>query len=161
MANCVFAGTFDPVTTGHKSIIDKCCLEYDVVFVVVGENPNKLCLFTREQRVELLKKCFTANPKVKVLAYFDLKDDYADFLKNQAVTDYVRGIRNDNDLKFEKQYEIKNQEIYPFITTKYIECDQDFKSVSSTLVKEQIKKEDYSNLPRECVELVKQFLQKN
>lgn len=161
MANCVFAGTFDPVTKGHKSIIDKCCLKYDMVFVVVGENPNKLCLFTREERVKLLEKCFINNPKVKVLAYFDLKDGYADFLKKQSVTDYVRGIRNDKDLKFEKQYEEKNKKIYPFITTKYIECDDIFKSISSTLVKEQIKKEDYENLPQECVELVKQFLQKN
>lgn len=161
MANCVFAGTFDPVTTGHKSIIEKCCLEYDKVFVVVGENPNKLCLFTREQRVKLLEKCFENNPKVKVLTYHDLKDDYTQFLKNQGVTDYVRGIRNDKDLKFEKQYEEKNQEIYPFITTKYIECDDVYKSVSSTMVKEQIKNKDYINLPFECVELVKKFLQNN
>ena len=160
MANCVFAGTFDPVTKGHVSIIDKCCLKYDIVFVVVGENPNKQCFFTREERVELLKKCFTTNPKVKVLAYFDLKEDYANFLKTQGVTDYVRGIRNDEDLKFEKQYEEKNKKIYPFITTKYMECDDIYKSVSSTIVKEQIKNKDYENLPFECVELVKQFLQK-
>ncbi len=160
MANCVFAGTFDPVTKGHVSIINKCCLKYDMVLVVVGENPNKQCLFTREERVKLLKKCFENNAKVKVIAYYELKENYADFLKKQGVTDYVRGIRNDEDLKFEKQYEEKNQEIYPFITTKYIECDDIFKSVSSTIVKEQIKKEDYKNLPHECVELVKQFLQK-
>ena len=45
MKNCVFAGTFDPFTNGHKKITEICKRLFDKVYVVVGENPDKSPFF--------------------------------------------------------------------------------------------------------------------
>ncbi|MBR2870565.1 MAG: 16S rRNA (guanine(966)-N(2))-methyltransferase RsmD [Clostridia bacterium] len=156
---CVFAGTFDPVTIGHVDIIEKCEKKFDKVYVVIGQNPQKKSLFTQSQREDLLKLCFKNNKKVEVLCYSALKENYAEYLKKQGVTVYVRGIRNEIDLEYEKKSEQVNKSLYPFITTEYIECENQFKGVSSTLVKEQILKGDYSNIPNSITQKIKEFLQ--
>ena len=46
MKTCVFAGTFDPITNGHKFVIDKCLEMFDKVFVAVGVNVDKKPMFS-------------------------------------------------------------------------------------------------------------------
>ena len=46
MKNCVFAGTFDPPTLGHKDIVMKSLELFDEVIVAILINPNKKPLFT-------------------------------------------------------------------------------------------------------------------
>ena len=38
---CVFAGTFDPPTLGHKAVIEDCLKIFDEVVVAVLTNPQK------------------------------------------------------------------------------------------------------------------------
>ena len=45
MKKCVFAGTFDPPTLGHKDIVMKCLELFDEVIVAILINPNKRPLF--------------------------------------------------------------------------------------------------------------------
>jgi pantetheine-phosphate adenylyltransferase len=156
---CVFAGSFDPVTIGHQEIIQKCADKFQKVFVVIGQNPKKECLFTENERQQLLQLCFKDNPKIKVIKYSDFGESYGDFLKDQGVTVYVRGIRNQLDLDFEKQNEQINNRLYPFITTEYVWCSDSVKEVSSTLVKKAILKGDFSNVPSAVIEKTKEFLQ--
>lgn len=139
MKTCVFAGTFDPITLGHENIIEKCLGSFDKVLLVIGQNPNKTTCFTESQRLEMIKSVYLDNPKVEVVLYSNHKDDYKNFLLSQNATVYVRGIRDQKDLEFEKQMEEKNKTIYPFITTEYVYCDTDFLGVSSTRVRELIK----------------------
>ena len=51
---CVFAGTFDPPTLGHKALIDECLKLFDEVVVAMLVNPQKQPYFTIEQRKEML-----------------------------------------------------------------------------------------------------------
>ena len=43
---CVFAGTFDPPTLGHKALIEDCLRLFDEVAVAVMVNPDKRPFFT-------------------------------------------------------------------------------------------------------------------
>jgi pantetheine-phosphate adenylyltransferase len=156
--NCVFAGTFDPFTVGHKQIVQTCLQKYDKVFIVIGENPQKTCVMTLQQRQRAILSCFENNQRVIVLPYSDIKNNYADYLKSQGVTVYVRGIRNQQDLEFEKQMEQKNKVLYPFITTEYLFAQKQFEGVSSSLVKQKLLSGENALkfIPKECVEQVKQ-----
>lgn len=163
MKTCVFAGTFDPITLGHENIINKCLDRFDRVILVIGQNPKKSTLFTEWQRLEMLKSVYGDNSKVEIVLFSDHKDDYADFLKSKNATVYVRGIRNEQDLAFEKQMQQKNQIEYPFITTEFIDCDKAFCEISSTKVR-QITEKDGSYekyLSLKVLDLVKRFLVKN
>ena len=160
MKTCVFAGTFDPVTLGHKNVIDKCLDRFERVILVIGQNPKKSTLFTEGQRLEMLKSVYGDNPKVEIALYSGHKDDYADFLKSKNATVYVRGIRNEQDLAFEKQMQQKNQVQYPFITTEFIHCDKDFCEISSTKVRQLVKDGNDCNayLCPQVALLAKQYL---
>ena len=161
MKTCVFAGTFDPITIGHYFIIDKCSKQYEKVLVVIGQNPKKQCLLNEEQRLALVKKAFGDHINVQVYLYSTYKERYADFLKENNATVYVRGIRDQKDFEFEKQMEQKNKEIYPFITTEYIWCDE-YKEVSSSLVKQNVLegKEYISLIPEKARQLFAEYLDK-
>lgn len=162
MKTCVFAGTFDPVTTGHKNIIDKCLALYDKVMLVVGRNPQKSCLLSEHDRVKLLNLLYDGNDCVEVVLYSDYQENYVEFLKSKNACFYVRGIRNDIDLEFEKAMEEKNKKIYPFIKTEYVNCDKEYKNVSSTLVKRAIQdgKEFLQFIPKACQKALLEMLNK-
>ena len=162
MKTCVFAGTFDPVTTGHKNIIDKCLELFDKVLLVVGRNPQKSCLLSESDRIKLLKLLYGDNDRVEVVLYSDYQDNYTEFLQSKNACVYARGIRNDIDLEFEKAMEEKNKKLYPFIKTEYINCDKEYKNVSSTLVKSAIKdgKEFLQYIPKACHQALLQALKK-
>ena len=139
MAKCVFAGTFDPITKGHESIIKSCLSKYDSVLVVIGKNDKKTCYFTEEERYNFAVKTFEKYSNVTVIKYSDYGEKYFDFVKEKGYTVYVRGIRNDKDLQYEKEMEEKNKVLYPFFTTEYIQADEKVINVSSTAVRELIK----------------------
>ena len=59
MRRCVFAGTFDPPTLGHKDIVLKCLELFDEVIVAILINPNKKPLFGEEERLAMLTQLRT------------------------------------------------------------------------------------------------------
>lgn len=137
---CVFAGTFDPITKGHEQIINKCAENFDKVYVVLGENSKKTAYFTEQERFELLKSTFNDNNKIEVIKYSDYGEKYFNFLKEQNVNFYVRGIRDEKDKIYEQKAIEQNQKIYPFIKTVFIYADEPYVNYSSTDVREKIKR---------------------
>lgn len=140
--NCVFAGTFDPVTKGHENIIKKCLERFNLVIVAIGENKDKTPFFTLEERKRMLNAAFGENRRVIIAAYADYKEGYAEFLKRNGVTVYARGVRNEKDVAYENAYAEKNKTLYPFIKTVYVYPDKEFIDVSSTLAREKIEKKE-------------------
>ena len=52
----LYAGSFDPVTNGHLNIIERAAGMFDSLTVAIVVNPNKKCLFTVDERVEIAKE---------------------------------------------------------------------------------------------------------
>lgn len=137
----VYAGTFDPITIGHEHSVLSAIGAFGKVYVVVGENAGKTPFFSEEERVKLVSAAFCGT-NVEVIKFSDFKneEEYAEFLKKSGARYYVRGIRNEKDFHYEKKAERRNAEIYPFIKTAYIFCDDDLKDISSTKVKKFLEK---------------------
>ena len=161
MYKCVFAGTFDPFTVGHESIVKECEKRFDEVFLVVGENPDKKPFFPLSVRVSALNGLYPSGGKVRVIGYRDIPD-YAAFLKSEGVTAYVRGIRDEKDLAYERAAEKRNEQLYPFVKTEYIAAAEQYRSVSSTFIRALIGKgEDFSSLvPEKTFEEYKEYIRK-
>ncbi len=133
---CVFAGTFDPPTLGHKDIVLKCLTLFDEVIVAVLINPNKAPLFTEEARLAMLRKVFAPYPNVRVLAYDGLT---VDLLRREGARFYVRGIRNGTDYDYEAQLNYINMDMYPDMVTVFLPTRQEFLHISSSLVKDALR----------------------
>ena len=94
MKKAVYSGTFDPVTNGHLSVLDKEIKIFDEVVVAVAFDNYKNTLFTYEERVELLKKSTAHMPNVQVQGFEGLLVEYA---KSIGATAIIRGLRMVSD----------------------------------------------------------------
>ena len=137
MKTCVFAGSFDPFTVGHKAIVDKLIRTRRRVIITVGDNPDKKPYFSAAERAKIIKAAYKGEKRVRVVVYSEIKD-YADFLKKAGATEYYRGLRSLEDYDYEKKAEEKNKTLYPDIETKYIFGNK-FSYISSTFIKQRIK----------------------
>ena len=159
MKRCVFAGTFDPPTLGHKDIVLKCLELFDEVIVAILINPNKRPLFSEEERLAMLRKVFAAYKNVRVLAYDGLT---VDLLKRENAKFYVRGIRNGTDYDYEAQLNYINMDMYKEMITVFLPTRQEFLHISSSLVKDALKfnKNVDKYIPEEIRGDLKKYMQK-
>ncbi len=157
MRTCVFAGTFDPVTTGHEDMINRCAKMYDKVVIAVGVNGEKQPFFTTEERVAILKKAFENNPKIQVEAFDGL---LIDFMKARNIKINVRGLRNERDYTYETEMACYNEDFYPELITVYLPTPKRLSYVSSSAVRKIIAiGADVSGyVPANAVSLVNEFI---
>ena len=150
---CVFAGSFDPVTNGHMDVIGKCAMMFDKVVVVLAVNAEKKYYFTKEQRLEMLRAACAKYSSVTVCAYDGM---IVDFLKAEGTEYYVRGIRDDKDIDYEERAFDFNSGLDPDIQTIFINCSKEYKKLSSSFVREQIKSgKDFSkSVPYEILPIL-------
>ena len=147
--SAVFAGTFDPITLGHYDMIKRALEEFEKVYVVLMVNPNKTPFFSKEERLSFMKTAFKNVEGVIVESH----DGYAvDYLKKVGTPYYVRGIRSDADLIYEKKNEELSLTIYPELKTVYYKAPKTDRLVSSTAVRTAIENgQDYKKMLPEGV----------
>lgn len=153
---CVFAGTFDPPTVGHRDVIDKALKIFDGVTVAVMINPRKSCLFSEDERLALLKELYKNEPRVKVRTY---RGAAVDLLREENTPFYVRGVRDCIDFDYENRDRYASEKLMPEMITIYIPADQSDVFVSSSLVRNSVKfdKEFMQYIPAEIREAVKKL----
>ena len=132
---CVFAGTFDPPTLGHKSLIENCLAMFDEVVAAIMVNPEKKPCFTVEQRKEMLALTCN-NPRLRVIAF---TGTVAELLEKENTKIYVRGIRNGVDLDFENANFYASKKLDKDLITVYLPCEQELLHVSSSMVRNSLK----------------------
>lgn len=158
MKKCVFSGTFDPPTSGHRAVVESCLKIFDEVVVAIMVNTSKTPLLTVQQRRALIEKLFEGNPAVRVI----ISDGAAvDVLRQENTVFYVRGVRDGTDLAYENRDFFANKKLMEDIVTIYIPADQDKIQVSSTLVKNSVKfaKDYFDYVPREIEEDFRKMLE--
>ena len=133
---CIFAGTFDPPTLGHKSVIEECLKLFDEVTVAVLVNPDKTPYFTVEERMQMLALDFGDEPRVRTLAF---EGTVAELLEKENTKIYVRGIRNGVDLDYENANFYASKKLDKDITAVYLPCPQELLHVSSSMVRNSLK----------------------
>ena len=133
---CVFAGTFDPLTLGHESLIKECLKIFDEVVVAILVNPAKSPCFTLQQRQDMLALAFGNEPRVRVIVS---GNTVVEILKQEETPFYVRGIRNTIDLDYENANFYASKKLDPNLTAVYLPCPQHLLHVSSSMVRNSLK----------------------
>ena len=153
---CVFAGTFDPPTLGHKSLVDECLKIFDEVVVAIMVNPQKQPCFTLEQREEMLALTVNNNPRVRIVSTVGT---VAELLQKENTKFYVRGIRNSIDLDYENANFYASKKLDPDLTAVYLPCPQELLHVSSSMVRNSLKFQ--TPIDEYVTKEVKEFIEKN
>ena len=134
MRTAVYPGTFDPVTNGHIDIIERALKLFDMLHIVVADNPQKLSAFTPKERVAMLKESLKKhNNKINVEYFNGLILNYVKKKKSNVM---VRGLRAISDFEFEFQRAQFNREFEKDIETIFIMTKDDYAFLSFSIVKE-------------------------
>lgn len=133
MNKCVFAGCFDPFTTGHLDVVERLAAMFDEVFVVVSKNAEKKLVLSGEERFALVKKAVCI-PNVKVVLHEGL---LVDFCKKSGANCIIKGVRNATDFDYERLQWAVNKELGG-IETLFLPCSADKSFVSSSFVREML-----------------------
>ena len=132
----VFPGSFDPITVGHKSIIERACKVFDKVIVAIGDNAEKKSFFSIEQRMDWIKKTFANEPKVMVDKYSGLTVDYCRKVNASFI---LRGLRTSADFEFERSIGQVNKKLYPEIETIFLLTAPEHTAINSSIVRDIIR----------------------
>jgi len=129
----IYPGTFDPITFGHLDVIQRASELFDVVIVAVLENATKTPLFTKEERVEMIKEAVKSIPNVEVDVFEGLLVDYA---KRKGAIAIIRGLRAVSDFEYEFQMALMNRKISNGITTVFLMPHEKYTYLNSSIVRE-------------------------
>lgn len=132
MKRAIFPGTFDPFTIGHHSIVKRALTFMDEIIIGIGVNEGKRNFIPTEKRLEMIRKLYADDSRVKVEAYSDLTIDFA---KRQDASFIVRGIRTVRDFEYEEGIADVNRKLSG-IETIFLFTEPELTSVSSTIVRE-------------------------
>lgn len=146
----VCPGSFDPITNGHMDIINRGAQIFDKVYVCILNNSDKKSLFTKEERIHLIKEATKTIPNVVVDSYDGLLVDYAKKVNAQVI---LRGLRAVSDFEYEMRITSMNRKLDEHIETFFIMTNNQYSFLSSSIVKEVSKYNgDVSDLVPSVVE---------
>lgn len=133
MKKAVCPGSFDPITNGHVDIIKRAAELFDEVVVLVVTNPDKKCVFSPEERCDLIEKALDGVPGIHVDSFSGL---LADYVKQNGICAIVKGIRSSSDFEYEFQMALANRSLAPKAETVFITADPQNMYVSSSLIRQ-------------------------
>ena len=129
----VYPGSFDPVTSGHLNIIRRAAKIFDRLIVCVMVNSGKTPMFSRNERVELIRRVTADIPNVEVDSSEELLADYA---RKKGSCVIVKGLRAGSDFENEFQMALINHKINPELDTMFLTAESQYMYLSSSTVKE-------------------------
>lgn len=132
MRTAIFAGSFDPFTIGHDSIVRRAIPLFDRIVIGVGVNERKKTMYTAGERVEAIAQLYAHEPRIEVKAYSDLTIDLA---HREGANYIVKGVRSVKDFEYEREQADINK-MLGGVETLLLYAEPQFACVSSSLVRE-------------------------
>ena len=132
VAIAIYPGSFDPLTNGHLSIIQRGLTTFDRLIVAVLNNPRKQAMFTVEERKQLIREA-SPDPRVEVDAFQGLLVHYT---RRKGVHLILRGLRAVSDFEYEFQMAGMNRNLHPEVETLFLTPAEKYLFMSSTIVRE-------------------------
>lgn len=189
----VYAGSLDVLTFGHLDLIAQAADLFDTVIVAIGVNPQKTGLFSLAERRAMLEACINGgwvdylqigeNEKeiwpcphgtLRLLTDAQSARVKSDVFENQYLVDYchkvdadwyIRGLRNEDDYRFERTFVTINRhlELEDAARPIWLPAATRHEHVSSSVVKNLIGPKGWISAvnqyvpPPVLIELVKKF----
>ena len=149
----ILPGSYDPVTTGHLSMIERAAAEYDEVYAVVFINPEKEYTFPLEDRVKMLMLATDELDNVLVSYSTGLVVDY---MRDHGIDLIIKGYRNATDLEYERKQADWNLKNGGYETLLW-ESEPEKTEVSSTRVRRMLSEGLSVDglLPKKVIEFIK------
>ncbi|MBW1720748.1 MAG: pantetheine-phosphate adenylyltransferase [Deltaproteobacteria bacterium] len=129
----IYPGTFDPITNGHLSIITRALKIFDKVIIALLNNPNKVPLFSMDERMEMIREVCKDIPNVEVDTYDGLLVDYVVEKESNVI---LRGLRAMSDFEYEFQMQLMNRKLNRNVQSVFLMTDYKWFYTSSTIIKE-------------------------
>mgnify|MGYP002514220557 CR=1 FL=1 len=133
MSIAIYPGSFDPITSGHLNIIRRAANIFDKLIVCVMVNSAKSPMFSRDERVELIRRSIGELSNVEVDSSNALLAEYA---KQKGSCVIVKGLRAGSDFENEFQMALINHKINPNLDTMFLTAESQYMYLSSSTVKE-------------------------
>ena len=132
----IYPGSFDPITLGHLSVLQRAAKVFESVELLIVHNPSKAPTFSLAQRVELAKASLAevgapSNIKVSTLES-GLLVEHTQAFGAKAI---IKGFRTASDIEYELPMSQVNRELTG-IETMFLAAEAGFGFVSSSLVRE-------------------------
>ncbi|MBR4096760.1 MAG: pantetheine-phosphate adenylyltransferase [Oscillospiraceae bacterium] len=129
----VCPGSFDPVTLGHRDIIQRASKLFDKVIVLVSVNAMKNPSFTAVERVKMIEKVTADLDNVVI----DINDGLlADYVKKVGACAIIKGLRAVSDFEYEFQMALANKILYDGAETVFLTTSAENMYLSSSVVKQ-------------------------
>ncbi len=132
----VYAGSFDPPTTGHVWMIAQGARMFSQLIVAVARNPEKNYSYPIEQRLGWLREVSSDLPNVRVTS---IENEFlARYAARVGAKFIIRGIRNEDDYQYERGMRYVNADLSPGLTTVFLMPPRELCEISSSFVKGMI-----------------------
>ncbi|MCE5186398.1 MAG: pantetheine-phosphate adenylyltransferase [Planctomycetaceae bacterium] len=128
----IFPGSFDPITRGHLDVIQRGSKLFDRLIVAVGQNPDKRELFSKSERVEMIRELVKTMPRVEVESFDCLTVEFAKMRKADVM---LRGLRNLTDVEYEFQLAMTNRTVAG-IETVFVMTSEEYGYINSSIVRQ-------------------------
>lgn len=135
MTDAVYPGSFDPITFGHLDVIKRGRSIFDQLIVAVAENTDKETVFSKDERVEMIREQIADMDNVTVDRFDGLVVNY---LEEKNIKVLLRGIRTVSDFEYEFQMALTNRTFNKEVETLFIMPDEQYSFISSSLIKEAV-----------------------
>lgn len=132
----VFPGSFDPITLGHVSVINRALPLFDKIIVAIGINVEKKHMFSVEQRMAWIEEEFAGEEKISVETYEGLT---VEFCKDKNANFLLRGLRTAADFEFERGIGQVNRRLNPNIETIFLLTEAQYTPITSSIVRDVIR----------------------
>lgn len=129
----IYPGTFDPITNGHKDLVERAARLFGEVVVAVAVSEKKKPMFTVDERVALAQEVVSHLPNVRVVGFDKLLSFFVDDMEANVV---LRGLRAVSDFEYEFQLANMNRQLNRDFETVFLTPSEHLSFISSSLVRE-------------------------
>ena len=130
----IIGGTFDPITIGHESFVRRALELFDLVYVSICCNAEKNCMFSLQQRLEMLSVAFEGEDRIVPIIHNGL---IADLAKEKSAV-IVKGLRYSSDFDYE-HLQAESNYLINGTETIFLSSHSNETFITSSLIRELLK----------------------
>ncbi|MFO7940660.1 MAG: pantetheine-phosphate adenylyltransferase [Bacteroidales bacterium] len=129
----VFPGSFDPITIGHQSIVERASVMFDRIIIAIGYNAKKQSYFSLDERKAFIRQVFANRTDIVVDHFEGLTVDYCKHVGAQYI---LRGLRTSADFEYERAIAQVNKAMHQGIETVFLLTMPEHTPINSSIVRD-------------------------